>query len=624
MADIELEEAIERSARNRASRWPERGAKNRLEPECWPELNPRFDFAAGARVFTIGSCFARNVELHLASLGFDIPTRKFLNENRRDGVPGGDEILNKYTPPSIHQELAWTRRIRERDGIVSEADVEPLLLDLGDGKVVDMQHRLTNQFGMSRAGALDQRRKLYGLFEKAFDSDIVIVTLGLIECWLDRASGQYVEFGPYMRKHNQGNRFAFRRLTFNEAYDFTKKTLDLLNADGPRNVLITTSPVPLARTFTADDVIVANAYSKSVLRAVAGQIAEEFANVDYFPSHETVMLTKQTYVWANDLTHVEGEFVGRIVSRLCERYVADAQNLPDAAALDRWLSFANLVNHRRFDEAREIFAGLDLKQSGIAARFSLPLAEMRLHLGETERAVADVQSARAVAQAAGERGCLDMLRCARVFEAAGCEEEAETTRASAVAALRNPALIMSLIRRLSAPDAAADLHRIVAHVERQLPGDLDLLAFAAMTLESLGDLAGAERVCRVAVQAQPRNADMLARLGHLLLRQKKTKRALSFLEKALALEADNPAILKKLIATYLEAEAFEQAERCARALIGISPLDPAGHLNLASALRRSGRKREALEHARRAAELEPDNERYSRYVEQLTKANAGP
>ena len=116
---------------------------------------------------------------------------------------------------------------------------------------------------------------------------------------------------------------------------------------------------------------------------------------------------------------------------------------------------------------------------------------------------------------------------------------------------------------------------------------------------------------------------MLAHLGHLLLRQKKTKRALSFLEKALALEAGNPAILKKLIATYLEAEAFEQAERCARALIGISPLDPAGHLNLASALRRSGRKREALEHARRAAELEPDNERYSRYVEELTRANAG-
>ncbi len=101
MADIELEEAIERSARNRASRWPERGVKNRLEPECWPELTPRFDFAAGARVFTIGSCFARNVELHLASLGFDIPTRKFLNENRRDGRAGGDEILNKYTPPSI-------------------------------------------------------------------------------------------------------------------------------------------------------------------------------------------------------------------------------------------------------------------------------------------------------------------------------------------------------------------------------------------------------------------------------------------------------------------------------------------------------------------------------------------
>ncbi len=116
---------------------------------------------------------------------------------------------------------------------------------------------------------------------------------------------------------------------------------------------------------------------------------------------------------------------------------------------------------------------------------------------------------------------------------------------------------------------------------------------------------------------------MLARLGHLLLRRNRTKRALSMLERALALEANKSRAAQELTGIYLEAESFEQAERCARALIGVSPLDPVGHLNLASVLRRSGRKREALEHARRAAELEPHNERYSRYVEELTRANAG-
>jgi len=622
MAEVELEDAIERSASNRASRWPERGAQNRLEPECWPELRPSFTLPAGSSVFTIGSCFARNVELHLAALGFDIPARKFLNENAGAKDASGDEILNKYTPPSIYQELAWTKRIRDRDGTVSDEDVEPLLLELDDGNVVDLQHRLTNQFGISRARAIEQRRALYRLFENAFHSETVIVTLGLIECWLDRATGQYVEFGPYMRKHNAGNRFAFKRLTFAEALDFTKRALDLLLAEGPRNVLITTSPVPLSRTFTADDVVTANAYSKSVLRAVAGQIAEEYPGVDYFPSYESVMLTKQTYVWANDLTHVEGEFVGRIVGRMCERYVADAEGLPNVAAMDQWLGFANLVNHRRFDEAAEIFSHLDPKEKSVASRFALPLAEMRLHLGHDQEALAYAQRARVQASAAGERGCLNLLRCARIFEAAGRENEADAIRAGAVAALANPALIMSLMRRLSAPEAAADLHRIIAHVEERLSDNLDLLAFAVLTLETLGDFAAAERVCRIAVKRHPRNADMHARLGHLFLRQDKPKRATAFLEKALSLDARNPMLLKKLTDIHLEAGAFEQAQRTAQALVALTPTDAGAHLSLASALRRGGRKREALAHAKRAAEIDPENPRYSRYVDELTKANA--
>lgn len=621
MAEIELEDAIEQSAANRASRWPERGAPNRLEPECWPELKPGFTLRPGSRVFTIGSCFARNVELHLAALGFDIPARKFLDRNAGTRGVSGDEILNKYTPPSIHQELAWTKTILDRDGVVRDEDVVPLLLELGDGKFVDLQHRLTNQFGIPKARAIEQRRALYGLFENAFRSETVIITLGLIECWLDRATGQYVEFGPYMRKHNAGGRFAFKRLTFAEALDHTRRSLDLLLAGGPRNVLITTSPVPLSRTFTADDVVIANAYSKSVLRAVAGQIAEEYASVDYFPSYESVMLTKESYVWANDLTHVEGEFVGRIVGRMCERYVAGGEGLPNAAAMDRWLSFSNLVNHRRFDEAAAVFATLDRSVKGIAGRFALPLAEMRLHLGQTDEALATVEIARAAA--GGERGCLTLLRCAKIYDAAGRADEAEAIRADAVAALVNPALIMSLMRRLSTPEGDADLQRIVAHVETRLADDLDLLAFAVLTLETAGDFAAAQRVCRAAIKAHPRSADMQARMGHLLLKRGKPKRASAFLEKALSLDSRNPALLKRLTEVHLEAGAYEQAQETAQALVALTPDDAGAHLSLASALRRGGRRQDALTHARRAAELAPENPRYSRYVEELTRAGAG-
>jgi len=508
----------------------------------------------------------------------------------------------------------------DRDGVVRDEDVAPFLLEMGDGNVVDLQHRLTNQYGIARPRAIEQRRALYRLFENAFTSETVIITLGLIECWLDRATGHYVEFGPYMRRHNAEGRFAFKRLSFAEALDYTRRAVDLLLADGPRNVLITTSPVPLARTFTVDDVITANTYSKSVLRAVAGQVAEEYPSVDYFPSYESVMLTRQSYVWANDLTHVEGEFVGRVVGRMVTRYVADGESLPDTASLDRWLSFSNLVNHRRFDEAQAIFATLDPDEKNIAARFALQLAEMRLHLGQTDAALADAERARALAAAGGERSCFTLLRCAKVFDAAGRGDEAETIRAGAIAAVANPGLVMSLLRRLSAPEAADDMAKLIAHIEERLADNLDVLAFTVMTLETLGDLAGAQRVCRIAVEAHPRSADMQARMGHLLVKRGRHKRAAHFLQRAMALDPENAALLKKLAEVHNEAGQFEEAQAAARALVALTPDDAAAHLSLASALRRGGHRQDALVHARRAAELAPDNPRYGRYVEELSKA----
>jgi hypothetical protein len=52
--------------------------------------------------------------------------------------------------------------------------------------------------------------------------------------------------------------------------------------------LLTVSPVPLTATASSDHVLTATTYSKSVLRAVAGQLTQEHADIDYFPSYELI------------------------------------------------------------------------------------------------------------------------------------------------------------------------------------------------------------------------------------------------------------------------------------------------------------------------------------------------
>jgi tetratricopeptide (TPR) repeat protein len=82
--------------------------------------------------------------------------------------------------------------------------------------------------------------------------------------------------------------------------------------------------VPLHATFTTSDVAVANTYSKSVLRSVVEVLVAERANVEYFPSYESVTLTDRSLAYVDDQVHVAGGVVRFNVERMVRRYVKSA------------------------------------------------------------------------------------------------------------------------------------------------------------------------------------------------------------------------------------------------------------------------------------------------------------
>ena len=153
-------EARKTSLDNKQARIRGRGAANRLEPECFPVLKPKFKFEPGAKIFTIGSCSARNIERGLSDLGFDIPT---VNNEGSSLESINNNIMNKYTPPAIWQEFSWAHRIAMRDGIVGEDDVRPLFLDLGGGKFVDLH--LFPLSALDHDLALQRRQAVFRVFE---------------------------------------------------------------------------------------------------------------------------------------------------------------------------------------------------------------------------------------------------------------------------------------------------------------------------------------------------------------------------------------------------------------------------------------------------------------------------
>jgi tetratricopeptide (TPR) repeat protein len=663
MIDIPLDQALKRSARNKFNKWPDRYAENRLEPECWPALNPKFQLQTGSSIFTIGSCFARHIERYLHQFGFHLPTIDYLKS--LSGI--GSEILNKYTPPAIYQDLAWTKRIRDRDDCVRMSDIEDFLITLDNGNVRDLQRQFASVFGVSREHVLADRRHYYQLFRQVFECDTVIITLGLIECWWDANTGQYVLFDNSLRKAGDG-RFFFRRLNFAESYKFIKDALDIINSDGKKNILITTSPVPLIRTFTSDDVIVANSYSKSVLRAVAGQIAEEYENIDYFPSYESVMLTKQSYVWEPDLVHVESSFVGRIMLRVTDSYVA---NRHEQSLTDQILQMRSRAAAGDWADAYAAYTQLtpsELEHLDCVSHSSA--AGICLHNGNAGKAGFHADRAMHLAPAAGELGLHAFYSCWEVFKALGDAAKAE----AALGRLRekgkqNPVIFLwMLYAEMQQPGQQRKLKEFWQFIEDEPPQDLDLnygiaalyrkermfdeaetlvrrvlertptnLDFLVMLLDLLikqdkraaacetldmilgidPDNGDAEVLTRRWLEVEILDLNFLARLAGVLSKYKKTGKFGQILDRVLQLDPENLRALKRFRYISVHSGECAVAEKVSRLIVERQPDDIRAILLLAKVLRRMGEFEEAEYHAREALKVDPANQKLAYFLRQL-------
>jgi tetratricopeptide (TPR) repeat protein len=306
---------------NQNSTWPCRGEiGSRLEPLAKPGFKPSFDLVAGERVFTIGSCFARNVENALEKCGFQLPTRAIIRVDPQFAQIG-QNILNNYGVPSILNELRWAL-----DPAYPFSE-EMAFFEVTPGKFVDAH---LNQ--AIRPAPIEvvraRRRAIQAAYQAIGDCRVIIMTLGLAECWYDRLTSTYLNTPPrraLIRVH--GDRFELHVLGYEEVLAGLSETFDLIRRYGhpDHRVILTVSPVPLGATFRSDDVMSANSYSKAVLRTVAEVIALGNDRVDYYPSFESVMLSSRDAAFEDDLVHPTARMIELNTSRMIRAYVgADA------------------------------------------------------------------------------------------------------------------------------------------------------------------------------------------------------------------------------------------------------------------------------------------------------------
>lgn len=309
---IPAEQAWATHRRNTLARWPTRKQPDRLSPLAAPQAPRPFGLTGSERVFCIGSCFAREMEHALDRLGFDVLSLKRdfpASPNRKQS---DRRMLNKYNVASIHNELRWAF------GEGAPYRHEDVFVGLpGDSLLQDMQ-LAGYWYAEEPAHAHAFRDAFNAFFRRVAEADVVVIALGLSEVWKDGLTGLYLNEAPdETLVAAWPGRFALHVLDAQETLAHLEAVDALLGRHlrpGWR-MLISVTPVPLYATFRDQDVLLANTYSKAVLRTCVEQFLIGRPHVSYLPSHELVLLSEPRLMWGTeDFRHVDPSVVDLIMA----------------------------------------------------------------------------------------------------------------------------------------------------------------------------------------------------------------------------------------------------------------------------------------------------------------------
>lgn len=251
--------------------------------------DPKFFVSKQQKVVTLGSCFAQHIAKNMKAKGYLVvdtepsPPGLIENEAKRYGY----DLFSARTG-NIYVMRQLLQLYEEAHGMWKP--IEPVWEK--NGRFYDAMRPSVEPSGLDSPGCVIKHREkhLQCLMEMFSQCDVFIFTLGLTESWVSKKSGEVYPTAPgTVAGEFDEDKYEFKNFTFQEIYSDFLKFLDYLKSSNPEiKVLLTVSPVPLTATATDDHVMVATAYSKSVLRAVAGQLEKDFECVDYFPSYDII------------------------------------------------------------------------------------------------------------------------------------------------------------------------------------------------------------------------------------------------------------------------------------------------------------------------------------------------
>jgi hypothetical protein len=287
-----------------------------------PRINVR---SKNPMIFCIGSCFAEYLKQALEGRAGEVcypDYRKLALDVHRevaDTISTGSFHMNHYSIASIRQEF------QRALGLVSEDKFKPIKLEgfrivngvrekNSESSIYQDPYR-REVLASDQASCRSLSQRINSLVRDGLNkSSVFIVTLGLIEIFKDESGLILNQFPGYMGGGYNSAKSNFHLMTFDEIVSDLRTVVSIVRGVNPHsNIVFSVSPVPLQKTFTTQDVFIANMYSKSMLRAAVNQVVEPDNGVYYFPSYEIASNVGSDFFQDRDLRHAKRGYVDCIV-----------------------------------------------------------------------------------------------------------------------------------------------------------------------------------------------------------------------------------------------------------------------------------------------------------------------
>jgi hypothetical protein len=307
-----------------------------LEPaDVDPVVAARFTVRPGDKVATAGSCFAQHIARHLKGAGFNYYVAEELNpligaHTARDYNYGtfSARYGNVYTARQFCQLLERAYGLFQPTDDVWHAK---------DGCLIDPYRPQIQPDGFrsEREYRLDREKHFAAVRSIVETSDVFVFTLGLTEAWMNNRDGAVYPVCPGVA----GGTFdpavhEFVNFRVSEVLTDMRIALNFIRKRNPKiKFILTVSPVALLATAEDRHVLVSTTYSKSVLRAVCGELEADDEDVAYFPSYEIITgsFSRGAY-FAADARDVTESGVRHVMRLFMQHYAehASQQGVPPA------------------------------------------------------------------------------------------------------------------------------------------------------------------------------------------------------------------------------------------------------------------------------------------------------